>query len=58
MYLENDFFFIYSVEGHIRNSAGPLSFAPNDLAILNMSPTIPDAVFAESESGPCISNGR
>lgn len=33
-------------------ASGPLSFAPMDRAILKISPTIPEAVFAESESGP------
>jgi hypothetical protein len=38
-------------------ASGPLSFAPMDRAILKISPTIPEAVLAESESGPCTING-
>ena len=38
-------------------ASGPLSLAPIDRAILSISPTIPDAVFAESERGPCTTRG-
>ncbi len=43
---------IHAIPIFYASSSGPLSFTPNDFAIRKISPNIPEAVFAESDSGP------